>query len=517
MKKAGAAVPLTAAMRKGLLLPAALMLLLAGCEQRDGASAAMQALQVRKLELADTFTACERGSSTALPALVASARCLVYSVAENPDAPDGRQIPLQVMVIPAVRPLPEPDPFVILVGGPGQAATVDALQVLPAFERIRRNRDILLVDQRGTGRLSPFACDFPEDDASLQGNSELLLEVQNRYLQDCLASSDADPRFYTTDIAVRDLDAIRAYLGYRDLNLWGVSYGTRVALAYLKYFPASTRTVVIDGVAPAGILPLEAARDGRRALENIFALCAAEAACAAAFPALRDHYAALAMRFAQPLPVTLRNQRDGSTDSLELDLATIEALLFQMLYSREASRLIPLFIEELHADNFQVLTWLDKGSAALNVGMHYSVICSEDLPLIAAEDLDAAANTEEAFLYEMLVAPRIEGCKVWPSRNLQAEFFEPVVSAKPVLIFSATQDPVTPARWGEQVSATLSNFRHLIAEGVGHGVFNYGCAIRLIAEVVETASVENLDASCLDELGTRPFFTTWGGSAAVDD
>src|SRR5690606_37443978 len=130
---------------------------------------------------------------------------------------------------------------------------------------------ILLVDQRGTGKLSPFDCDFGEED-SLQAASELLLERQSRLLQDCLDSIDADPRYYTTDLAVRDLDAIRNWLGYRALNLWGVSYGTRVALMYLKYFPETTRTVVLDGVAPPGILPLEAARDGRRALQNVFDL-----------------------------------------------------------------------------------------------------------------------------------------------------------------------------------------------------------------------------------------------------
>jgi pimeloyl-ACP methyl ester carboxylesterase len=418
--------------------------------------------------------------------------------------------------VPAIRPLPEPDPFVILVGGPGQAATVDALQVVPAFERIRRDRDILLVDQRGTGKLSPFDCDFGEED-ELQEASELLLEQQTRYLQQCLDSIDADPRYYTTDLAVADLDAIRQWLGYRALNLWGVSYGTRVALMYLKYFPDTTRTIVIDGVAPPGILPLEAARDGKLALQHVLDLCREEARCNTAFPQLAEHYAELRLRYAAPVHVDLRDPNDGTTHDLELRTEYIEGLLFQMLYSREATRLVPLFIEQLYAGNLQPLTWVNNTSSGVNIAMHYSVICAEDVPLIPAADLAAASTDDSVFVYDLLVLPRVEGCKVWPSRELPAGFFEPVSSDKPVLIFSATQDPVTPRRWGERVAETLPNSLHLVAEGVGHGTFAYGCVADLIGAFVVSAAFTALDTACIENLGERPFFTTFGGSGVEDD
>lgn len=487
--------------------------LLAGCDAGGREHAlAMQHVQVRKGDLASDFGSCPRDGDTPLPGLVASSRCAVFRRPENPDAPDGRQVELQVMIVPAVRPLPEPDPFVILVGGPGQAATVDALQVVPAFERIRRDRDILLVDQRGTGRLSPFDCDFDEGE-SLYAESELLLEEQTRLLQACLDSIDADPRYYTTDLAVRDLDAIRDWLGYRELNLWGVSYGTRVALAYLKYFPDTTRTVVIDGVAPPGVLPLEAARDGKRALQLVLDLCREESACAAAFPQLRAHYEELRVRYAEPVHVDLRDPNDGTVTDIELRAAYIEGMLFQMLYSREATRLIPLFIEQLHAGNLQPLTWVNNTSAGVNVGMHYSVICSEDVPLISDAELEAAA-ADDVLVYEFLVRPRMEGCELWPSRELPADFFEPVSSDKPVLIFSGTQDPVTPRRWGERVAETLPNSLHLVASGVGHGVFAYGCAADLIGQFVASAAFPR-STECIERLDTRPFFTTFGGSGAA--
>lgn len=491
-------------------------LLLAGCDaaaEREHALA-MQHVQVRKGDLASEFGPCPRDSKTLLPGLVASSRCALFRTPENPDAPEGRQLDLQVMIVPAVRPLPEPDPFVILVGGPGQAATVDALQVVPAFERIRRDRDILLVDQRGTGALSPFDCDFSDED-SLQAESELLLERQARLLQACLDSIDADPRYYTTDLAVRDLDAIRQWLGYNALNLWGVSYGTRVALAYLKYFEDTTRTVVIDGVAPPGVLPLEAARDGKRALEHVFDLCREESACNAAFPDVRTHYEELRARYAEPLHVDLRDPNDGTVTDIELRSAYIEGLLFQMLYSREATRLIPLFIEQLYAGNLQPLTWVNNTSAGINVGMHYSVICSEDIPLLSPDDLAAAANSADVFVYELLVLPRVEGCEVWPSRELPTEFFAPVRSDKPVLIFSGTQDPVTPRRWGDAVAETLPNSLHLVAGGVGHGAFAYGCVADLIGNFVASAQLPH--STCVEDLHTRPFFTSFGGTGVAGD
>ncbi|MDY6984475.1 MAG: alpha/beta hydrolase, partial [Pseudomonadota bacterium] len=276
----------------------------------------------------------------------------------------------------------------------------------------------------------------------------------------------------------------------------------------------TTRTVVIDGVAPPGVLPLEAARDGKRALERVLDLCREESTCAATFPQLRAHYDELRARYAEPVHVDLRDPNDGTVTDIELRADYIEGMLFQMLYSREATRLIPLFIEQLHAGNLQPLTWVNNTSAGINVGMHYSVICSEDVPLISAEELEAAATDTDVLVYDFLVLPRVEGCELWPSRELPADFFAPVSSDKPVLIFSGTQDPVTPRRWGERVAETLPNSLHLVADGVGHGVFAYGCAADLIGQFVATAAFPP-STDCIERLDTRPFFTTFGGSGAA--
>ena len=489
------------------------MVCIAGCDQttRD-ADMARAVLQQRKQQLADVFMPCPRNSTTVMASLVSASQCLVFEVPENPALPQGKQLQLQVMVVPAVRPLAEPDPLVVLVGGLGQAATVDAVPLLPVFERIRRSRDILLVDQRGTGKLSPFACDFGEDDEALvDASSELLLAIRNELLQRCLDSIDADPRYYTTDLAVQDLDAIREFLGYSRLNLWGGSYGSRVALAYLKYKPDQVRTVTIDGVAPPGILPLEAAIDAERALDQVLALCNEQADCANAIPQLRVHYNELIERFSLEQTVSFTDMQTGVVREVPLSADGIQSMLFLLLYSRETARLIPLIVEALYSGNYQILAGLDGASGELNIGMHYSVICSEDLPLLNEDHLN-----DNLFAGDMLVRARIEGCDIWPSRQLDETFFAPVVSDKPVLIFSGSQDPVTPRRWGDSVAATLANALHVEVSGIGHIVSAYGCALSLIAQLVEEGSVASLDVSCLQDLDTRPFFLAGNGSAADD-
>ena len=490
-------------------------LLLAGCDaQQNELALQRRALQLRTQELAAEFHACPRTSTSLAPALRADSRCLEFKVAENPAQPDGRQLSLQVMVVPAIRALPEADPLVILVGGPGQAATVDGVALIPIFQRVRQHRDILLVDQRGTGPLSPLDCKPPDDSGLWNDATELVLQVQNEFLENCLRSVDADPRYYTTDLAVADLEAIRQYLGYSQLNLWGVSYGTRVALTYLKYQSEHVRTVVIDGVAPPGILPLAAANDGGLALQRVLSLCGEEAGCSAAFPDLRSHFDELMNRYATPQSITFTNASTGVSAPMLLSAGMLQGALFNLLYSRETARLIPLTIERAYARDFAVFGALQAAADQVNTLMHFSVICSEDIPLLDAGAVEAARGS---FVYDTLVVPRIEGCKIWPSRQLPADFFTPVVSDKPVLLFSASQDPVTPKHWADQVAATLGNSVSVEARGVGHGVFAYGCAADLVADVVESGSVQDLDTACLDELGTRPFFVNVNGSVVADD
>ena len=224
------------------------------------------------------------------------ARCGKLEVPENPADPAGRKISLNVAVIKAQSSNPAPDPIVMLAGGPGQAATEAYLPILQILDRTTFKRDVILFDQRGTGKSNPLRCESVEDSERPIGEMPAPEEMTTAF-EECLNGLDADPRFYTSDIAMQDLEAIRIALGYEQLNLMGVSYGTRTALTYMRLYPENVRTVVLDAVVPPGWVIGESVRaDAQSALDQIFARCAADAACHEAFPDLQGEFDSLLQR-----------------------------------------------------------------------------------------------------------------------------------------------------------------------------------------------------------------------------
>jgi len=178
---------------------------------------------------------------------VVAADCGVLSVPEDPTRTGGRQIRLAFARVPAVSRSKRPDPLFLLAGGPGMAATTFYAMTAPVFARIHRDRDIVLVDQRGTGKSNPLDC--PEgDETDLGASGGSIIDETRRCLQ--MLGAKADVAQYTTSVAVKDLDRVRRALGYQQINLYGVSYGTRVAQQYLRRFPRQTRSLILDGVVP---------------------------------------------------------------------------------------------------------------------------------------------------------------------------------------------------------------------------------------------------------------------------
>src|SRR5215216_3305742 len=238
------------------------------------------------------------------------AYCGKLSVYENRDARTGRRINLNIVVLPSLADDPNADPLFFLAGGPGQAATKFAREVREAFRQVQRERDIVLVDQRGTGKSNPLEC--RSDSNSLRDVSEPE-EVGLARLRRCLEGYDADVRLYTTPIAMDDLDDVRAHLGYERINLYGGSYGTRAALVYLRRHGDHVRSMILDGVAPTDMrLPLFSARDAQRALDKLLADCEADPACRMTHPGLPARVRVLLQRLeAAPARVRMVNPRTG--------------------------------------------------------------------------------------------------------------------------------------------------------------------------------------------------------------
>jgi pimeloyl-ACP methyl ester carboxylesterase len=232
------------------------------------------------------------------------AHCAVLSVPENRAKPHGRHIDLHLAVLRARKPGAAKDPLFFIAGGPGQAAMQDYVPVSAAFELVRNERDIVLVDQRGTGQSNPLDCP-----AAGRNVGKFTNKQQVHWLSECRKHLDANPRFYTTTVAVKDFDAVRAALGYHEINFYGISYGTRVALEYLREFPNHTRTVTLDGVVPPTLaLGPKVSLNAQRALNLVFRRCRANRACHKAFPRLQTAFRKLDRQLAaQPAKLTLRD------------------------------------------------------------------------------------------------------------------------------------------------------------------------------------------------------------------
>ena len=454
---------------------------------------------------------CRLDAGPGLPTV--KARCGTLERPENPDDPDGRRIQLSVAVVPALSVEPAPDPVVPLAGGPGQAATDFYVAYRGAFEGVRRDRPVLLVDQRGTGGSARLTC--PESEDMLEEVPEL--EEIGPLVRECLDGLEADPRYYTTSIAVRDLEAVRDALGYPSLNLYGISYGSRVAQQYLRRYPEHTRSVVLDGVIPAGkVLGPDIALFAQSAVDAIFARCAESEACSAEFPDVEAEFAALLERLArQPEAVSLIHPVTGAPAERRFSADELAGAVRLLTYAPSSAALLPHLIHAGAQGNLAPLTaqiMMIEASMyeSLAIGMHHSVVCAEDMPFVTEADIDREALAD-TFMGAQQIDMLREICRHWPRGPIDADFRAPLDTDVPVLLLSGEFDPVTPPAWGDLAAAQYDNARHVVGPGQGHGLLPRGCTPRLVADFIADASVGELDADCVSRLGPMPFFLDFNG------
>lgn len=440
--------------------------------------------------------------------------CGTYRVYEDREAMAGRRIDLYVAVVPALK-RSAADPVFFLAGGPGQSAVLSAEHILPALGLVRRHRDIVFIDVRGTGKSNPLRCDL-DDPNSLEDQLEVEFPLDR--LAKCAAELDADTTKYTTEQAVLDLEEVRQALGYRQVSLVGASYGTRLALAYAKRFPTNVRAMVLDGVAPPQQrLFLDFMPDGQRALDLLLDGCSQERGCSEAFPDLRANLDALLADLARaPARAHVRHPRTDEEVALDIHRESFAAALRFMLYSPRLMQLTPLMIEQARAGDWgpfiaQATPVAEQFEESLSLGLMLSVTCAEDVPRISEEE--KAAFAEKSFLGGFIVDEFRKACEVWPHAKVDASVSEAVHSTVPTLLLSGGLDPVTPPRWGDTALETLPNGRHVVAPGHSHGVLVLGCAPRVVADLIETGSPKDLDVGCIEEVARMPFFVDRLGPA----
>ncbi|AVP99716.1 alpha/beta hydrolase [Ahniella affigens] len=445
---------------------------------------------------------------------VLEAQCATLEVPENYDEPEGRKITLRIGLGKSQASEPEADPVLFLAGGPGQSA-VDAYPMIAgALSRIREKRNILLIDQRGTGESNTLKCVMPEADEA----QPVLMEspdAQTKLAADCAASlkDKADVRQYTTTVAIKDFEAVREAIGAKQWNLIGGSYGTRAAQVYAHYYPQSIRSMILDGVVPAEHrLASGHARNLENALNGIFERCRKAPECKAQFG---DPGAALEQLKAElqrsPREVSFRDPKTGEGKTQTLTYDALVAVVRLFAYAPESAALIPWALNEAinnRADVMMAQAQLVAGDLgeSITYGMQWSVMCSEDLPDVEPDPLDAKTLLGTAFVVQAKAQ-----CAGWPRGERPADFFAPMQSDIPTLLTSGEFDPVTPPSFGEQAAKGYTNGRHIVVKGRGHIVIGQGCMPRLAAEFVNDLKPKDLDTTCLDRFKPVPAFLNANG------
>ncbi len=442
--------------------------------------------------------------SCRLPGLDEEARCTTYEVYEDREARSGRKIALRIAVLPATEPDPLPDPLFILAGGPGQGASALAGFAAGTLRELRRHREIVLLDQRGTGASNPLNCDLRVSDQDPQSYLGELFPVGP--LRTCAAAlgERADLRLYTTPIAMDDLAEVQSRLGYQRINLYGTSYGTRAAQVYMRRHPERVRAVILSGVVPMRFqMPLHHARNAQGALDGLLADCADESACATAYPRLSEKFAAVLGRLdAGPASATISQPGSGDEVSVQFDRDAFASILRFMMYSPGTARQIPAYLEQAHAGTdfspFASLAVVVRRSLldAVSLGMHLSVSCAEDVPLIGEDEIEPA--TAGTFLGDSRVRQQRRACEFWPRASLASDYNAPVRSGIPTLLIAGEFDPVTPPWTAEQVAQGLENSRVIVVPGGAHSNTD-ASTCRLITRFIAAGTIEGLDTSCVAE------------------
>lgn len=440
-----------------------------------------------------------------LPGLAEPARCGALDVPENPSKPNGRRLQIGVAVISATGKA-QADPLVPLMGGPGEAAISEAAYFAEQFAPLRRDHDILLVDQRGTGRSSTLRCDlYSADDPAVSLRDVFPPAAVKRCEQQL--SGRADLTQYTYAHFARDLEQVRLALGYGKMNLSGGSYGTRAAQVFMRAYPQSVRTAYLGSVVPIDVItPLTMAKSAQVALDNMLDACAAESACNTAFPKLREEFHQLVARLDTG---EVRVAIPGRSGTFPIHRGRVMEWFRSMNYRPSTAVDLPRMIHRAYLGDFApfvegVLANARGADAALSFGLLFSITCNDDVAFMREEDI--VRESRDTFLGDYRARQQQAACKQWPKVSYPPEYLTPVRSAVPTLFVSGDLDGATPLWMTERAAPGFSNRLEVVLRGKGHTDVAE-CIPGLYEQFVRSGDARRLDASACKSVPRPPFKT----------
>lgn len=434
--------------------------------------------------------------------------CGLLTVPENRANPESRMITLPIFTLPSYSDTPAPDPVVFLVGGPGQDASIFAYYT-GGFDQLRYSRDVILLEQRGTLEADPalmcpeygvavaeaYMSDLPPAEA-VKPAAQVLLDCRAKYI-----AQGIDTNAYTTTENAADIEDLRVGMGYEQWNLYGVSYGSNLALITLRDHPAGLRSVVVESVHPptSNFFP-DTPINTANSLYGSFAMCAADPDCAADYPDPEGTLFAVVDRLNEaPLEINTPDL----PENILLNGRAYLFVIFNMLYSSDYLRSLPSMIYDnfngdfgqIEADApYYLYSWGDFATV-----MHYTIQCTERLAYDTAEAIETASDSLDPRLADMTDMDNFvtrEICNGMSDLYLNPADHEPVVSDVPVLLVSGEYDPVTPPAYAEIALQTLSRGQHMILPGEAHSPSAYdNCGLLIIDDFLADPLAE-AEAPC---------------------
>jgi pimeloyl-ACP methyl ester carboxylesterase len=438
--------------------------------------------------------------------------CASLDVPRDYDRPDGATLTLTAVVIPASTGRPAPDPLLVLAGGPGQSASMLAGTLEPLLTNVRRARDVILFDVRGTGFSERLDCEIPWPPIATGGDGEPAssYEAARAATAECAHELGERALFHTDREVVEDIERFRIARGYAQIDLWGGSYGTRVAQHYLRAYGEHVRAVILDAVSPVSTSVLvTGAHTPDASLAKLFADCAADSACAAAFPDLPSKFEGLLDAARQsPITASVVDPVTSLAGRLSLDYFALTNTVRVALYARTTTELLPFAIDSAARGNFTPLVGIlgaMTGDETVALGAQFSMLCAEDWRV--ARDAGAAARTG-GFMRDGYYEIFTPTCETWPTAALPPAMLAPFSSNVPALAISGDSDPVTPPHLASRALEQFESSVHLVVRPGFHTNSANPCVARIIASFLADPATGGRDHACIEATPRLRFVTS---------
>lgn len=444
--------------------------------------------------------------SCLVPGVNRSAQCGAIEVLENPDLPGSRKLKIHFVMVPAAKGHARPDPIVPLLGGPGESAIDAAEWSVDRLEPMLNDRDLLLVDQRGTGQSGALRCHFFSPVEPAESLQSLFPPARVESCAKDLAKH-ADLTQYSYRRFADDLEKVCRTLGYGRLDLFAGSYGTRAAQVFVRAYPSSVRTIYLGSVVPIDIaIPLPDAKAAQSAMERTFAACDSDASCNSAFPHVRDEFRQLMERLASGRVFV---RVPGRAGTVALSQGRVAEWFRSLLYRPSSAARLPWLIDRASKGDWApivkgILEDARDADNDLSLGLLLSITCSDDVPFVREEEV--AAATRNTFLGDWRVRQQQAACKLWPHTVAFADSRKPIHTNIPTLFVAGDSDGGTPLWFTEHAAPAFKSRVVVIMSNRGHTEWA-PCIETLYQRFLNQGSVQGIDASACSPLLRPPFKT----------